>query len=584
MAVLVLTVAQDFGVPGNAAGVTLTATVTFIPGTASAATPAIDSLTDNFDSALDAGKWTPVTSSANSSVSTSGGKLVVNHYGNDGLSDPSGSQYPETGVKSAAAYPIEGSSAYVRMFPYASTASDWGMVLNLFALLNTGNHEGVGFQYAKPRLYFKIWNEYQTGWADADPAASIVYDATNHAWLRLREAGGTIYWDTAPDNAGVPGTWTNQASKAHSTFTNFSDRPAFLSGARAVLLAQGVSSDMLDSYITSDLAFDGFNTNADAPPVPGDAAGTTFSRTVSLLAGSATGAATKAGVTFTATASLIAGAASGGATGTAPGTTFARTLSLLAGGATGAATVAGVTLARAASLLAGAASGGAAAAGATFARNASLTAGPASGGASATGVTFTRAASLIAGPATGGAARPGVVLPASLALLPGSASGGASRVGVTFALSAAFAPASATGAASAIGFDVEASTGLFAGGATGGAFAPGTLFVVGVSFLPGMAVAGELPPVVVPPIFGGGVPRPVGELFRLPRKEGRARGVVFDVTLQLIAGEATGAAYAYGEDFDIPVRFIPGKASGKTNPRALREDEELVELLLSEVA
>ena len=38
--------------------------------------------------------------------------------------------------------------------------------------------------------------------------ATLTYSATDHAWLRLREAAGTVFWDTSPD--GV--TWTNRAS------------------------------------------------------------------------------------------------------------------------------------------------------------------------------------------------------------------------------------------------------------------------------------------------------------------------------------------------------------------------------------
>lgn len=36
----------------------------------------------------------------------------------------------------------------------------------------------------------------------------ITYDATNHLWWRIRESGGTVYADTAPDGS----TWTNRYS------------------------------------------------------------------------------------------------------------------------------------------------------------------------------------------------------------------------------------------------------------------------------------------------------------------------------------------------------------------------------------
>ena len=37
---------------------------------------------------------------------------------------------------------------------------------------------------------------------------TLTYNATNHLWVRIREASGVIYWDTAPD--GV--TWTSQGN------------------------------------------------------------------------------------------------------------------------------------------------------------------------------------------------------------------------------------------------------------------------------------------------------------------------------------------------------------------------------------
>ena len=39
---------------------------------------------------------------------------------------------------------------------------------------------------------------------------TLTYDAYQHRWLRIRESGGTIFWDTSPDGA----TWTNRRSTA----------------------------------------------------------------------------------------------------------------------------------------------------------------------------------------------------------------------------------------------------------------------------------------------------------------------------------------------------------------------------------
>lgn len=48
-------------------------------------------------------------------------------------------------------------------------------------------------------------------------AFSVAYSATTHAWLRIRESGGTTFWDTSTD--GI--TWTNRFSVANKiTLTN----------------------------------------------------------------------------------------------------------------------------------------------------------------------------------------------------------------------------------------------------------------------------------------------------------------------------------------------------------------------------
>lgn len=45
--------------------------------------------------------------------------------------------------------------------------------------------------------------------------ASVTYNATTHRWWRIREFGGTVYWDTSSD--GI--TWTNRKTEATSGFT-----------------------------------------------------------------------------------------------------------------------------------------------------------------------------------------------------------------------------------------------------------------------------------------------------------------------------------------------------------------------------
>ena len=49
---------------------------------------------------------------------------------------------------------------------------------------------------------------------------SVLYDTTNHRFLRIRNDAGNLYMDTAPGTGGVPGTWTQQYSETWNSLIN----------------------------------------------------------------------------------------------------------------------------------------------------------------------------------------------------------------------------------------------------------------------------------------------------------------------------------------------------------------------------
>jgi hypothetical protein len=55
--------------------------------------------------------------------------------------------------------------------------------------------------------------------------ASLTYSHTTHLWWRIREAGGTVFWETSADGT----TWTQRASRATSAigFSLTAMRPGF---------------------------------------------------------------------------------------------------------------------------------------------------------------------------------------------------------------------------------------------------------------------------------------------------------------------------------------------------------------------
>lgn len=94
--------------------------------------------------------------------------------------------------------------------------------LNVIAIFNTGTHadatfaiwqgtddsNAVQWQIEAGVLYAqKIVASVQSN------LFSVIWDSTNHAYLQIRESGGTIFWETS--QTGLPGSWTTQFSAAN---------------------------------------------------------------------------------------------------------------------------------------------------------------------------------------------------------------------------------------------------------------------------------------------------------------------------------------------------------------------------------
>lgn len=151
----------------------------------------ISSLADDFnDNVVDAAKW-PHSFGAYSEV---GGRARV-------VCDTGFNAY-----SSAAAYTLAGSSVYLRGYPPAAggaTTEAWAQIL---IKSSTGGTD-LGFELRA--LTGQLIMFSRTGFFDAG-AVAIPYSATDHVWLRVREAGGTTFWETSPDFF----TWTVRRSLA----------------------------------------------------------------------------------------------------------------------------------------------------------------------------------------------------------------------------------------------------------------------------------------------------------------------------------------------------------------------------------
>jgi len=110
------------------------------------------------------------------------------------------------GYQTAYSWTFAGASFFVKVptVPAASTATEayCGVLVNS---ATAGTR--IGFTIKAVGNALRMQND--TGYFDAG-AVEITYDPVAHAFLRLREDGVNVYWDTSPDGS----TWTNRRTLA----------------------------------------------------------------------------------------------------------------------------------------------------------------------------------------------------------------------------------------------------------------------------------------------------------------------------------------------------------------------------------
>lgn len=160
--------------------------------------PSLSTLVDNFNAASIGPDW----GNSYGGASQSGGKGHV----------PCTTGY--AGYQTAYSWTLAGASFYVAVttVPAASTATEAyaSVFVNAPGIgVPGGPQEGyrIGFVINTVTGLLRCKND--TGYFDAG-AVDITYNATTHKFLRLREDGTNVYWDTSPDGT----TWTNRRTLA----------------------------------------------------------------------------------------------------------------------------------------------------------------------------------------------------------------------------------------------------------------------------------------------------------------------------------------------------------------------------------
>jgi hypothetical protein len=200
--------------------------------------PLLTTLVDNFNDNVIGPNWGDSYGGATETGGRARVPLVAGQY---------------AGYQTGRAWTLAGASIYLKLVtrPAASTGTD---VSANFLVTSPVEGTSIGFKYnavtGKLRLQANV--DYY------DPnAIELTYSATDHLWLRLREDGTNVYWDTSANGS----TWTNRRTLA---------TPAWVTAA--------VDQCALDLYayrdagVTDYAEYDNVNTLADGGVVAGAAA------------------------------------------------------------------------------------------------------------------------------------------------------------------------------------------------------------------------------------------------------------------------------------------------------------------------
>jgi hypothetical protein len=155
--------------------------------------PSLSTLQDNFNDSVIAPDW----GNSYGGVSESGGKAHV----------PCGTGY--AGYQTAYSWTLAGASFFVAVttVPAASTATEAyaSVFVNHPDIATNGTRIGYVINTVSGQLRCKN----DVGYFDAG-AVDLTYSAVDHKFLRIREDGTNVYWDTSPDGT----TWTNRRTLA----------------------------------------------------------------------------------------------------------------------------------------------------------------------------------------------------------------------------------------------------------------------------------------------------------------------------------------------------------------------------------
>jgi len=250
--------------------------------------PSLSTLIDNFNGASIGPDW----GNSYGGASQSGGLAHV----------PCTTGY--AGFQTSYTWTLAGAAFFVKVVavPAASTATEAyaSVFVNAPGIGVTGGPEEgyrIGFVINTVTGLLRCKND--TGYFDAG-SVDITYNATTHAFLRLREDGTNVYWDTSPDGS----TWTNRRTLA---------TPAWVT-AEIGTCALDLSAHR-DAGTSDEAQYDLFNTLSNGAVYYGSGSGS--AQTAATAAGIYTAVGSATGLAGTAATAAAVAAYHGSGSGSA---------------------------------------------------------------------------------------------------------------------------------------------------------------------------------------------------------------------------------------------------------------------------
>lgn len=163
------------------------------------------SISDTFtEGTLDSSTWTAYTSLSGYYAQLADSELQIVLAGN------AAGQW--AGITSNSSYSLTGTEVIVEVAAFGDSTNPSG---NTECVFGFKADQPSSSTPGEPDVVF-IVNQNELTARYGSTYSSSSFDSSEQNWLRLREWGGTFYWDTSPDGS----TWTNVANASTSAVTS----------------------------------------------------------------------------------------------------------------------------------------------------------------------------------------------------------------------------------------------------------------------------------------------------------------------------------------------------------------------------